>query len=188
MKISEKWLAKQDACSSGVEWFKSQKETDGGTLVKTLVPEHSDWADWLIAHLLSRKQKIQYAIFAAEQVIGIYEKKYPKDDRPRKAIVAAKTYLHKPNAVNKKAAYAASRAAAYAASRAAAYAYAAHAAYAAAYAYAAYAAADAAAAYAAYAAYAASDAASDAAYAAAHAAMKMRIILYGVSLLERGKG
>ena len=68
-----------------------------------------------------------YAIYAAEQVIGIFEKKYPIDKRPRKAIEAAKAYLKRPCAETKKAAYAAAYAA-YAAAYAA-YAYASAAAY-----------------------------------------------------------
>jgi len=64
-----------------------------------------------------------YAIFAAEQVLGIYEKKYPEDGRPRKAIEAAKAWIKNPFEETKKAAYAAdaaARAAAHAAARAAA--------------------------------------------------------------------
>ena len=62
------------------------------------------------------------AIYAAELVIEYYETKYPTDDRPRKAIEAAKAYLAHPT---KDAAYAASYAAARAAARAADAAYAA---------------------------------------------------------------
>jgi hypothetical protein len=99
--------------------------------------------------------RIMFAILCAEQVLSIYENKYPQDDTPRKAIDAAKYYL---KVHTRDAAYAADAAA-----------YAAHAA-----AYAAHAAADAAdAAYAAHAAHAAAYAAHAAAYAAdaaAHAA------------------
>ena len=58
-----------------------------------------------------------YAIFAAEQVIGFFEKKYPEDKRPRKAIEAAKDYLKDPSDKNKAAAYAAAYAAADAAKK-----------------------------------------------------------------------
>ena len=39
---------------------------------------------------------IKLAIYAAEMVLPIYEKEYPGDDRPRKAIEAAKAYLNNP--------------------------------------------------------------------------------------------
>jgi len=37
-----------------------------------------------------KEDSVKLAIFAAEQVIEIYEKKYPNDKRPREAIEAAK--------------------------------------------------------------------------------------------------
>lgn len=81
----------------------------------------------------TKKDSVEIAIFAAEQVIHIYEKHYPNDGRPRKAIEAAKAWLKDPSEKNKnevvksatyatQAAYEASQAAsyaAYAASRAA---------------------------------------------------------------------
>ena len=125
------------------------------------------------AYKWTTKDSIQLAIYLAEQVIKIYEYKYPDDSRPRDAIKAAKAYLKYPS---KKRAHAAADAAhaAHAAAYAAAHA-AAHAAYAAAYvaAYAAYA-ADAAYAAAYVAAHAASHAA-HAAYAAADAALTAKI-------------
>ena len=122
---------------------------------------------------MKRKQCIQYAIYAAEQVIDIFEKEYPDDKRPRKAIDAAKLYLEKPTKENKAAASSASSAS-YASSAASASAYAASAS-----------SSSAAASYASYAAvssYAAS--ASYAAYAAYAAAIKIKILKYGISLLE----
>ena len=122
--------------------------------------------------------RILFAIFCAESVLDLFEKKYPNDDRPRKAIEATKEYLKNPIEKNAAAADAA-RAAYYAADADAADAADAHAAAANAARAAYYAAAGADAAYAAAAAYAdAADAnaaraayyAADAAYAAAAAA------------------
>ena len=39
------------------------------------------------------KDNARLAIFAAEQVLPIFEKEYPEDPRPRKAIEAAKEYV-----------------------------------------------------------------------------------------------
>jgi hypothetical protein len=41
----------------------------------------------------TKEDSVALAVFAAEQVLSIFEKKYPKDKRPRKAILAAKNYL-----------------------------------------------------------------------------------------------
>jgi hypothetical protein len=199
MKVTREFLEKEGACLEGVKWYVRHELTDHAEIINTLVADnHFDWANWLIVRLMKKKQKVQYAVFAADQVIGIYDKKHPDDNRPRLAIEAAKKYLEKPSIKNKNAAASAAvSAAAYAAYAAYAAAYAAvSAAYAAAYAadsaayaaYAAYAAAyaaDSAAASAAYAAYAAASAAYAAAYAAASAAkLKQVIINYGLSLLE----
>jgi hypothetical protein len=152
--------------------------------------DHAEWANWTAVRLMTHDQQIRYAIFSAELVIKIYEDKYPNNDRPRKAIEAAKTYLKDKTEGNKNAAAHAADAAdaAYAADAAdaayAAYA-AAHAAYAAAHAaHAADAAAHAAAhaAHAAHAAYAA-----DAAAHAADAAALKTIIEHGLSLLGENK-
>ena len=181
MKITKKWLEEKNACSSGTDWFLAQEETDGIKVVKQLIQiKRLDWANWLIVRIMDYKQYVSYAVYAAELVLPIYEKKYPEDKRPRNAIEAAKKCIDNPSKENKKAAADAAYAA-YAASYAS-YA-ASYASYAADAAYAAYAAdavaydaADAAAAY---------DAA-DAADAAAafYTAMRLKILKYGLKLLD----
>ena len=158
--ITKEWLKDKGACLESIkEW---DKETDHEVFVtlNRLEDKNPNWANWLIVRLMNKSEKVAYAIFAAEQVIDIFEKKYPDDQRPRNAINAAKKYLEQPSEKNKKAAADAAYAAA-AADAADAAADAAYAADAAAYA-AAYAAAAA--------AYAADDAAADAADAADAAA------------------
>jgi hypothetical protein len=199
MELSIKVLQKYGACSEGVKWYQDYgcPKTVTGTVNLLLDSSNSNklsWSIWLIARMLSRKDEIRYAIFAAEQVIEIFEKQYPDDKRPRNAIEAAKKVLKNPSLKNKNAAanaYAAAVNAAAAANAAytvaaanAAYAAAANAACAAANA--AYAAAVNAAAANAYAAAAAAyAAAANAACAAANAAaeMKLKIIRYGLSLI-----
>ena len=89
------------------------------------------WSEMRIveAYEWTKEDSVKLAIYAAELVIEIYEKKYPNDDRPRKAIEAAKAYLKTPSdaaadAATDAAAYATDAAAyaAYAAARAVAYA------------------------------------------------------------------
>ena len=72
-----------------------------------------------------KKDSVELAIYAAELVLDIYEKKYPEDKRPRQAIEAAKNWLKHPTAHAAHAAHSAADAAdaaAHAAARAAAYA------------------------------------------------------------------
>jgi len=99
--------------------------------------------EWTRSKYLSRKVPVRFAVLCAEQVLNLFESRYPSDERPRKAIEAAKNYLLHPNDAAAHAAdaaataYAAAHATAYAAAHAADAAAAAHAADAAATAYAA---------------------------------------------------
>jgi len=112
MKISVEWLKEKSACSEGVEWFTAQAETDSIKVLGNLINENKlDWVNWLIVRLMTYKQYVSYAVYAAEQVIGIYEKQYPNDKRPRQAIEAAKKCIDDPSAKNKQSAWAAAGAA-----------------------------------------------------------------------------
>ena len=125
-----------------------------------------DIPGWYRDEMILHKVRIQFAIFSSESVLHVYEGKHPNDSRPREAIEAAKQCLIEDIPIP------ANRAsdAAYAASDASDAAYAAY-----------------------DAAYAASDAA-DAAYAAydavAAAGVKrttqIKILKYGIKLLEGG--
>ena len=91
------------------------KGTDKWTCEKMKVVE---------AYVWPKEESVRLAIFAAEMVIGIYETQYPNDDRPRKAIEAARNWLENPSEAASEAARAASEAASEAseAARAAAWA------------------------------------------------------------------
>ena len=123
-QVTARWVKKYDNCSefqAGYEWYQQQEDKNEITILRKLISEDRlAWANWFIVRRMTKKQRVQYAIYAAKQVIKIYQKKYPDDDRPQKAIAAAEKYLKNPS---KKNAYAANAAA-----------YAAYAAYAAAYA------------------------------------------------------
>ena len=125
-KLTKEWRQEKRACTSGMCWFMKQNESNTATVLRNLVEEdHNDWAKWTIVRMMNKKQKVQYAIFAAELVLKIFEDEYPDDKRPRKAIEAAKTYIKTPCKRTKDAAANAANAAAYAANAANAAAYAA---------------------------------------------------------------
>ena len=94
MNITIDWLKEKAACAEGIAWFKAQEKTEAVAVLKALIEEGQlDWANWTIVRVMTRPQYLAYAIYAAEQVIDIFEKKYPNDKRPRKAIEAAKAVL-----------------------------------------------------------------------------------------------
>jgi len=192
--VTLKKLNKLDACESGIEWFENQDEKRLDKVCLSLIEsQRPDWANWTIVRYMTDEQKRQYAIYAAEQVIDIFEKEYPSDKRPRLAIEAAKNWVKSPAEKNRAAAASAASAAyaAYAAASAAAAAASASAAAAASAAYAVYAASAAAYAASAAAYYAASAAyavyAASAAYAAAKKEMQIKIIKYGLTLIQGAK-
>ncbi len=53
-----------------------------------------NWANCLIVRCIKHKiNKINYTIYAIEQVIDIYEKKHPNDNKPRKIIENIKSWI-----------------------------------------------------------------------------------------------
>ena len=110
--LTVEWLQEKGACQSGMDWFTAQKERNPVKVIRKLMVEnHFSRANWLIVWLMADKQYASYVVFAAEQVLPIYENKYPADKRPRQAIEAAKKYIASPTAENRTAAWAAGDAA-----------------------------------------------------------------------------
>jgi len=63
------------------------------------------------AYRWTKKDSLKLAIYSAELVLSNFEKKFPKDNRPRKAIESAKKVLKEDTGKNRLAAEAATRAA-----------------------------------------------------------------------------
>ena len=202
MRITEAKMIKLGACDGDwKKYFIGKKSVDVKLILDAAIAdENYSYAQWGLSRLMTHKQQIKWAVYCAEQVIKIYEDKYPDNPAPRNAINAAKKYLRYPTEKNKYAAFTAANAAANAANAAdtdvdadadaAGHAadsatYAADSAYAAC---AAYAAANAANAAASAASYAASYAAAYAASAAEYKKMQEKLLHKGLSiLLEQAK-
>jgi len=94
MKVTKEFLREKHACTGGYKWFcENCLELDFEDQIKQLKQHRYDWTNWLLVRLMSLEQKRKYAIFAAQQVLDIFEAKYPDDERPRKAIEAAEAVL-----------------------------------------------------------------------------------------------
>ena len=137
--ITKKWLETHCVCGAGVKWFEKNVHDDieiSALVEKLMLENRFSLANWLLANNLNKGHNIKYAVFAARQVLSIYEKEYPEDKRPREAIELAEGYLRCPSQKTAHETYAAAHEA-YAAAYKAHQDYAAvasHAAYAAAYA------------------------------------------------------
>ena len=107
-------LKELHACQSGIAWFLEQETNDLEVICNRLLGDteyvdedgHTclDYLNWLLPRLMDKEQCIKLAIYAAELALPIFEKEYPEDDRPRKAIQAARAYLAEPSKGNRKAA------------------------------------------------------------------------------------
>ena len=85
-------------CAGGLRWYTINEQKTVEKTIKTLLAsdecEKYNWSNWLLTHVFTKEQNVKYAIFAAKEVLYIFEKKYPNDWRPRKAIEAAEKYLN----------------------------------------------------------------------------------------------
>ena len=155
-KVTDEWITQNNPCKEAVDWWDKNERDPLEILKKLIKVKKYSWMNWFIVRIMTYHDYVSYAVFAAEQVINIYEKKYPDDKRPRQAIEAAKKCIDDPSEKNKEAAGAAWAAAE--AARAAAEA--------------------------AWAATGAAWAAAGATAEAARAAMQLKILNYGMKLLE----
>ena len=96
MKITQKQLKDWSACADGYKWacgILKDKPMEFKKFLKITADHRLDWANWVIVRVMTYDQYVSYAVYAAEQVIDIYENKYPNDKRPRLAIEAAKNCI-----------------------------------------------------------------------------------------------
>jgi len=106
MKLTLEKLKKNKVDKLVVEWFIEQNDTNVVSLINKAFEsgreEVLDFFNFVIDHFLNRTGRIKYAVFAAEQVVGIFEKKYPKENRIREAIDAAKNVIENDSKINRK--------------------------------------------------------------------------------------
>jgi len=93
MNISKEQIKALNPCDDGYKWYLDNGTSD---LLETLLKANlvnDEWCSWLYTKLMTHTQQKQFAIYAAERVLNIFEDKYPNDKRPGKAIEAAKKAL-----------------------------------------------------------------------------------------------
>ena len=101
MVITEKLLRELDVCQPGIDLWLTKKEPDPISCIDQLIKiKRFYYATWLIAHLLTPKNAAKLAIYSAEQALPVFEARCPNDNRPRKAIQAAKRALKNHTKIN----------------------------------------------------------------------------------------
>jgi len=130
MNITKEKLLELNACINSITWLEQNSgittvEQGIALLWETDHPEKFNWSNWILSRVLNHKNRVRYAAHAAELVLPLWEKEFPKDKRPHEAVNAAKAWLENPSPDNKEkcnqasAAWYAGYAAAYAARAAA---------------------------------------------------------------------
>ena len=111
-QITTELLESLNACQSGIDLVATYEDKNHEAVIRRLVADdHWDYANWLLPRLMDYRGYVSYAVYAAELVLPIWEKQYPKDGRPRKAIEAAKRCIDNPSKKNKEVAAVAATAA-----------------------------------------------------------------------------
>jgi len=104
MKLTLEMLQKLNACEPGVIWFQQQGTEDVETLIDRAIASNDvdilQFANWGVCRLFDRMQCIRYAVFAARQVLDIFEHEYPEDKRPRQLLEVIEEYLAEPTDEN----------------------------------------------------------------------------------------
>ena len=103
-KITEKWLKKNGVSWSDYDVFKNWNLVNlylDNVVEKLIELKKFDMANWLFARSLTKADRLKYAVNAAELVLTLFEKEYPGDDRPRKAIHYTKMWIESIDNINK---------------------------------------------------------------------------------------
>ena len=97
MIITKEFLIEKKACEPSLAYVceNGYIGLEADKFVRKLIAagRFSD-TNWLLTKIFTKEQNVRYAVFAAEQVLPFFEKKYPDDLRPRNAIEMAKKYLN----------------------------------------------------------------------------------------------
>jgi len=94
MNALQRKLTKMGACTNAIEWC---GQFTGCNQIQQAwdACKRSDWMLWLLVNTNHNNRNLQMiACDCAESVLPNYESAYPDDDRPRKAIQAARDYVN----------------------------------------------------------------------------------------------
>ena len=98
-KVTKKWLKEKSACKTSLDYVCANDYIGLPPVEfirKLMSEDRFPDANWFIVRIMDKRQKVQYSIFAAEQVPHKYGEKSPDNKTPRKVIESAKKYVENP--------------------------------------------------------------------------------------------
>ena len=120
-KITKQFLVKHNACKDGYKYWCGSGKINVDEFIEHCINDKDNadtddtplnYANWLIVRCMDRKQNIAYAVFSAYQCLPEFERVFPDDNRPRKAIEAAAACIKHNTKENRSAAKLAAKSAA----------------------------------------------------------------------------
>ena len=111
-KLDMKKFKEMSPCKEGYEFVLSLKTSDLKTIFNALIDHKIDWANWLVARLLTRKDQLRYSLFAVESCRENFEKKYPESTVISDVITAVTAVIKNYTEKNRAAAESTARSAA----------------------------------------------------------------------------
>jgi hypothetical protein len=119
-KQFSEWLVLKTACADGKEWARGKTLAQAWNNLER--PEWMIWLIWQSEEAVEKTIWVKIAVYAAKQALPFFEKQYPKDKRPWKAIEAAERWIKNPTEENRKIAFTSADASVYVSASAAAHA------------------------------------------------------------------
>ena len=104
IKITKKWLKSNRIRWSNYDVFNNLNLVNLylDDVVKKLIElKKYDTANWLFAYSLTKVNRLKYAVNAAELVLPLFEKEYPNNYSPRKAVSYTKMWIESIENINK---------------------------------------------------------------------------------------
>jgi hypothetical protein len=99
-KVTKRSLVKRGVCEQFINWFMIQGECEPLKILHKLIEESTYesllWANKGLIMLMTKKERVQYTIYAAKTVLDNFEILFPSDKRPRNAIESATKYIKSP--------------------------------------------------------------------------------------------
>ena len=100
--VTKALLKKIAACDDGTKYAVKSLlgKSYSDAIRQCIADDQLQWANWGIVRVMDGTERVKYAIYAAKQVLKIFEDKYPNDKRPREAINAVERWVNAPNEKN----------------------------------------------------------------------------------------
>ena len=90
MIYDNEFLIENGACEECYAWAQTQTDRGHAAFLRAAAEENFSYFTWCVKKSFDKHQSVEFAVYCAELALPIFERKFPDDERPRKAIAAAR--------------------------------------------------------------------------------------------------